>query len=286
MAEEKAKKTSSDPQVIKKEDKTVEIRLVIPWKKVEEERKKAIEELAASTNLPGFRKGKAPSKLIEEKLDPARIREEILSHLLPQAYIEVVRQNDLKPIIDPRIQLDGALEDGKDWSFIAVTCEAPDVNLGNYKEEIQKITSKSKIVVPGKEPEAPKFDEIVNALLQSVKVAIPSILIEREADRLLAQTLDEIKKLGMSLDQYLASTGKTAETLRAEYAQKAQSDLKLEFALQKVAESEKITVDEPEIEKTIEGAKTPEEKRSLQANRYVLASIIRQQKTLDFLKSL
>jgi len=116
-------------------------------------------------------------------------------------------------------------------------------------------------------------------------VTIPVVIIEREADRLLSQTLDEVKKLGMSLDQYLSSTGKTAEQLRAEYAKKAQDDIKLEFILQKVAAEEKITVEDSEIERTIANAK-PEEKESLTANKYLLASIIRQQKTLDFLKSL
>lgn len=89
----------------------------------------------------------------------------------------------------------------------------------------------------------------------------------------------------MTLDQYLSSTGKTVETLRAEYTSKAQTDLKLEFVLQKVAQIEKITVDDSEIEKTIENAK-PEERESLKANRYLLASILRQQKTLDFLRNL
>lgn len=89
----------------------------------------------------------------------------------------------------------------------------------------------------------------------------------------------------MSLDQYLSSSGKTAEALRSENATKAEADLKLDFILQKVAETEKITVDEAEIEKTITNAKA-EEQQSLRANKYLLASIIRQQKTLDFLRSL
>ena len=235
--------------------------------------------------MPGFRKGKAPKKLLEEKLDKARVREEVLRKLLPKSYIEAVEEHKIKPIMDPRIHVEGELIEGKDWQFHAVTCEMPEVNLYGYKEEIKKITAKSKIVVPGKEPELPKFDDIVKALLESTKITIPRILIEREADRLLSQTLDEIKRLGMTLDQYLSSTGKTAETLRAEYAGKAQADIKLEFALQKVAETEKITVDEAEITKTIENAR-PEEKQGLESNRYLLASIIRQQKTLDYLKGL
>jgi len=269
----------------KTQDGSIELKISIPWELVKKQWDIVVAEMVKNTNLAGFRKGKAPKKLVEEKLDNAKVREEVLRHLLPQAYIEAVKEHNLKPIMDPRIHIEGELVEGKDWQFHALTTEAPEVDLNGYKDEIKKVTAKSKIIIPGKEPEAPKFDDIVKALLTSVKIAIPHVLIDREVDRLLSQTLDEIKRLGMTLDQYLSSTGKTAEQLRAEYAQKADNDLRLEFALQKIAESEKITVDDSEIEKTIQNAK-PEEKQSLSANKYLLASIIRQQKTLDFLKSL
>lgn len=281
-----ADKTQTNKTVLEKtQDGTIELKMTIPWAIIKKEWDIVVAEMVKNTDLPGFRKGKAPNKLVEGKLDKAKIRDEVIRRILPQAYIEAVKEHNLKPIMDPRIHIEGELLDEKDWQFHAITSEAPAVALNGYKEEIKKVTAKSKIVVPGKEQEQPKLDDIVKALLASAKIAIPKVLIEREVDRLLSQTLDEIKRLGMSLDQYLSSTGKTVEMLRAEYASKAEADLKLEFALQKVAESEKITVDDSEIEKTIENAK-PEEKESLTANKYLLASIIRQQKTLDFLKNM
>jgi trigger factor len=126
----------------------------------------------------------------------------------------------------------------------------------------------------------------MGALLKALKITIPQLLIDAEVDRLLSQTLDEIKKLGLTLDQYLASTGKTPEQLRADYAQKAENDIKIEFALQKIAESEKITVEQKEIDEAITQAKSEQEKASLESNKYLLANILRQQKTLDFLKNL
>jgi len=269
----------------KGQDGTIELRIILPWKDIQVEWKKAVEALAVNVNLPGFRKGKAPISLVEEKLDKGKVKDEIIKHLLPPAYANAIRENNIKPIIDPQIHVDGELVEGKDWLFHALTCEFPVIDLGDYKAEIKKITAKSKIVVPGKESEAPKFDEIVGKLLESSKVIIPGILIQREADRLISQMLDEIKKLGMTLESYLTSTGKTAEDLRADYAKKAETDLKLEFVLQKISQDEKINVEEAEIQKTIDNAK-PEEKDSLEANKYLLASIIRQQKTLDFLKNL
>lgn len=281
----KAKVETNVTTIERTPDGTIELKLVLPWALIEKEWDVAVEELAKSANLPGFRKGKAPKKLVEEKLDQAKIKDEVIRKLLPTVYAQALKDNNIRPVIDPQIHIDGQLEDGKDWTFHALTCEVPVVDLGNYKEAVKKITAKSKIIVPGKETESPKFDEIVGSLMESATVKIPAILVQKEADRLISQMLDEIKKLGMTLDQYLASTNKTAEDIRAEYAKKAESDLKLEFVLQKISQEEKITVEDAEIQKTIDNA-VPEERASLQANKYLLASIIRQQKTLDFLKNL
>jgi trigger factor len=95
-----------------------------------------------------------------------------------------------------------------------------------------------------------------------------------------------IKSLGLTLEQYLGSTNKTPEKLREDFAEKAQNDIKIEFVLAKIAETEKITVEEKEIEEAIHTAKTDAERANLEQNRHLLSSIIRQQKTLDFLRNL
>ena len=273
-------------KITRSEDGTISLSITIPVSEVKKTREVVLEELAKNAKVAGFRKGKAPKKLVEEKIDPTSVREEVLRALLPKFYIEAINEHKVKPVMDPRVHIPGTLTFDKDWEFEAVTCEAPEVDLNVYKTKISSITAKSKIIVPGKEPEKPKIDEIIKVLLENVKVDVPKPLIEREADRLLSQTLDEIKRLGLTLDQYLASTSKTADALRADYEAKATSDLKLEFALQKIAETEKITVEEKDLQATIDKAKTPQERQNLEANKYLLASIIRQQKTLDFLTSL
>lgn len=271
--------------ITKKEDNTIELKVAIPWEEVKKIHEEVVEEAVKASNLSGFRKGKAPKKLVEKNLDKEKIREEVLKKLLPKAYIEAVKKHNVSPIINPKIHVE-KLDDEKDWEFTAITCEAPTVGLDKYKENVQKITAKSKIIVPGKEQQKPNFEEIMKTILESVNVKIPQILIDHEVERLLAQTLDEIKRLGLTLDQYLSSTGKNPQNLRDEYAKKAENDLKLEFTLQQIAEEERITVDEKEIEEAVNKAKDENERKNLEANRYLLANILRQQKTLDFIKNL
>ena len=275
-----------ESEITRQEDGTIVLNITIPHSLIKKTTEDVIIQTAQEASIPGFRKGKAPKKLVADKIDKGKVKEETLGKLLPQAYAEAVKKHDIKPILNPRIHVD-ELSDDKDWQFTASTCEAPEVDLDNYKEEIKKLTAKSKIIVPGKEErgEIP-VNELLNTLIQGTKIKVSKIIVEQEVERLLAQTLDEIKRLGLTLDQYLSSIKKTAEDLRKEYEKKALSDIKLEFALSKIAEEEKISVSEKDVEDAIKSAKDESERKGLEANRYLLASIIRQQKTLDFIKNL
>ena len=247
----------------RQEDGTIQLTITIPWSVVKKAKEVALEAYLASSQLPGFRKGKAPKKLVEDNLNQDHLREEVLRKLLPEGYVEALKEHALKPILNPKIHVE-KLEDDKDWTFTAFTAEAPIITLGDYKEAVKKVTAKSKIVVPGKEQAPANFEDIAKAILETATVRIPKIIIDQEVDRLLAQTLDEVKRLGLTLDQYLASTGRNTEALRQEYEKKAENDIKLEFLLQKIAEDEKITVEEKEIDEAITQAKTDAEKQNLQ----------------------
>lgn len=269
----------------KQQDGTIKLTITIPKGDIKTVHEQILSEYVKGVKVDGFRKGNAPQSLVKKRINDEEIREKVLKKLLPQIYSQAVQDNNIKPIMNPKIHI-GKMDEGEDWEFTALTCEMPDVDLGTYKESVKKITAKSKIIIPGQEQKKPENTEVMKALLESVKIKIPGILIEQEADRLLSQLLNDIKKLGLSLDQYLASTNRTPEDLRQEYAERAEEDMKLEFALQKIAEIEKIIIEQKEIDEAIQKAKDDNERKSLEGNRYLLAAILRQQKTLDFLLNL
>lgn len=266
-------------------DGTITLSITLPKEDVQKAWEEEINHAVANAELPGFRKGKAPRDLVEGKLDKTRLQEDVLRLLLPQAYTKAVEEHKLKPIMSPRIHIE-KVEEGSDWVFSATVCEAPLVVLGDYKSEVKKLTAKSKIIVPGKEPEKLNMDELIAQLLKHVTITVPQILIETEVDRLLSQLLDEVKSLRLSLDQYLSSTHKTIDLLKKEYEDRARQDIIFEFTLQKIAEEENITVEPKEIDEAIAKAKDEKERKNLSDNMYLLATILRQQKTLDYLKNL
>lgn len=265
----------------------IELTMTVPWAKAQTEYEKTVDELVKTAEVDGFRKGKAPREVVEKKLDKNKIYQIVLENLLQTVYPESVKQQEIKPITEPRITIE-KLEEGKDWIFRAVTCERPEIELGDYKKEIAGAKAQANLWVPGKDPKEAKkeidFGQIVKAFLQTVKIELPDILVENEVNRQLAQLLDEVKKLGLTLEQYLVSSGKTVESLRQEYAQKASAEMTMEFALEEVANKEKISVEEADIEKFLKEITDPKTKEALEKNRYLAASLIRRQKTLDFLR--
>lgn len=269
----------------RKPDGTIELTVVIPWATALKAREEIEEELIKEVQIAGFRKGAAPKNIAKAKLNPEHVKEEMLRKIIGKAYNEAVEKEKLFPIISPRIHID-VFEDGTDIMFTAETCEEPKVELGKYKEAIQKITAKSKIVVPGKEEEKPTVDDVLTAGISTTNIQIPDVLVENEISRLLSQMLDELKKIGLTLDQYLSSRNLNPEQLREEYKKKAEYDLKLEFFLRKVSDEEKIVVEKEDIQKALNTIENPKEREEIMKNPYLVASIIRQQKTLDFLTQL
>jgi FKBP-type peptidyl-prolyl cis-trans isomerase (trigger factor) len=83
------------------------------------------------------------------------------------------------------------------------------------------------------------------------KIEIPTILIESETRRTEAQFKDDIARMGHSLEEYLGQAKKTIEDLRKEWQPYAEKKAKLQIVLNKIAEAEKISVDETEIEKEV-----------------------------------
>lgn len=283
--EEKQSVKQERYSVSKAVDNTINIKIVIPWHEVEKVRKEVSNELVKEVQVPGFRKGKAPRDIAEVKLSKEKVNEEVLKKVLTKEYVEAVKANNIQPVLNPKIHIE-AFDEGTNLEFVAETCEEPVVDLGNYKDEVKKVNASSKIVVPGKEEKKPTLEEILETILKVVKVTIPKILAEQEANRLLSQLLDELKTIGVSLDQFLASRGKTGDEIRAEYMEKAEKDLKLEFLLRKIADSEKITVEEKDIQEALASITDEKQKKEVMANPYFLAAIIRQQKTIDFLSKI
>jgi FKBP-type peptidyl-prolyl cis-trans isomerase (trigger factor) len=272
-------------------DGTLELTITLPWQTIAATYDVVVEDFVKTAEMPGFRKGKAPKKMVEDSLEKTKVYEEAIKRLVPKAYTDAVEEHKLKPIVMPSIELKDAQE-GKDWVILAKTAEKPEVKLGDYKKAVASLKAEktNKIFVPGKDAPAdnpknakPKLDELLAKLLTAVTVTIPPMLVEHEVNHSLSQLVDQTKKLGLTVEQYLSSTGRTAESVRKEFADQASRNLTLEFALEAIADAESIVATEEDINKLLATAKSDDERKALANEQYYLSTVVRRQKTLDFL---
>jgi FKBP-type peptidyl-prolyl cis-trans isomerase (trigger factor) len=295
MADHKTEIKEKITSVVAKEGNgNVQITFTIPFPAVKKAQDDTIAEMAGDMEIPGFRKGKAPIEKVREKIPQNQLIEHSLGHLLPEALADAVEEHKLKIAIYPKWELLSA-KDGEDWQVKGTTCELPEVNLGDYKKLIEGAKRANKLWTPGKgEPDKPKEPTredmenlVISTLLENIKVEIPQILIEDEADSRLSNLLSRIEKLGLALESYLASVNKKPEDLRAEYASQAKSAISLDLILNKIVLEEKIEVDEKELSEALSVAQAsqPDSGDSEQRKR-LLESILKRRKALDFLVQL
>jgi FKBP-type peptidyl-prolyl cis-trans isomerase (trigger factor) len=226
---------------------------------------------------------------VEKKVSPEDLIEKTLAKILPEALGQAITENKLKPAIYPKFELIKA-DDNANWQVRAVTCELPQVEVGDYKKLITDNLKKVIITPQTKEKtQEQKEQEVIKLLIETIKIKMPKILIDEEVNSRLSQLLNRIEKLGLNLDSYLASVGKTPQTVRDEYTVQAQNTIALELILQKIAEEQQIKVDEKQIDEVIKvsGAdpKTSE-KLNTPEQRLFIASILRKKAALESLTAL
>lgn len=94
-------------------------------------------------NVPGFRKGKAPRKIIEQLYGQEVFFEDAANAIIPDAYAKACIESELDIVSQPKISVT-QLEKGKPFVFEAEVAVRPEVELGNYKGvEVSKVDTEA-----------------------------------------------------------------------------------------------------------------------------------------------
>lgn len=109
---------------------------------------KKLAEVAKTVKMPGFRAGKTPKAMIEQRYRPS-VLGEVLDDMVRDATNELIAETKIRPALTPEIKLD-KFEDGKDIQFVVETEVLPEITLGDFS----KISlTKSVAKVPAEEVE-------------------------------------------------------------------------------------------------------------------------------------
>ncbi|MCC5577805.1 trigger factor [Microtetraspora sp. AC03309] len=96
----------------------VKLTVEVPFEELEPSLQAAYKKVAQQVRVPGFRPGKVPARIIEQRFGRAVVLEETLNDALPKLYGQAVDETDVFPVSQPEIEVT-KIEDGSQVEFTA-----------------------------------------------------------------------------------------------------------------------------------------------------------------------
>ena len=109
----------------------VKLTVEVPFDELSPSLDAAYKTIAQQINIPGFRKGKVPSRVIDQRVGRAAVLEEAVNQILPKAYEEALRENDVQPLGRPDVEVT-EIQDGQSLTFTAEVDVMPEFELPDY----------------------------------------------------------------------------------------------------------------------------------------------------------
>src|SRR3989304_1896028 len=90
----------------------------------------AYKNLSKSANIQGFRKGKAPRKILEQHYKE-RVESDVLQRIIPKTFAEAIKEHNIRPVTQPNVE-DIKMEHGEPLSFSVTVETLPDITVKDF----------------------------------------------------------------------------------------------------------------------------------------------------------
>ena len=110
----------------------VKLSVEVPFDELKPSLDKAYRSIAQQVSIPGFRKGKVPPRLIDQRVGRAEVLQEAINDAIPQHYSAAVREHEVKVLGQPDVQVT-ELADNEKVAFTAEVDVRPEFELPDYK---------------------------------------------------------------------------------------------------------------------------------------------------------
>lgn len=296
-----AEKTAAESPVI---DNTI-IKITIPWEKAEPAYHSARQSFAQTVKAPGFRKGKVPPDVAEKLMGTAKIIEKALEKVLPDIYMEKVKEEKRLPLTHPELR-GVKLDIGSDWIVEAEIAERPEIKLGDYKkvvteakkhvrkeleEQEKKNLAENKEAKPFTDVQKKEatLEHIYQDLVGTIKPKIQDLLVRREVEYDIQQLGRQLQAMNFTFQEYLERRKMTETELTQQMAASALGRLQIIFVLDEIAKENKLDVTDKEIdayiEEKVEAIIRTQYAKNMEYRQMVGQTLLRQ-KVSDFLLAL
>ncbi len=187
--------------MIKKLPKSkIEFKLVIVWNKWKIFLDEAVEKISKEIKIEGFRPGKAPRKIVEQKVGVDSILSAAAESAVKKHYPKKLEELKMDIIGSPEVSIT-KLEEGEDLELLIVASVMPDIEVKGYEDEIKKINSdyaKEKIEIAQ--------DHISKELDKLAKSRAKLITVRRSAKESDSVVVDfEVKQNGIVIEGGVAN---------------------------------------------------------------------------------
>ena len=110
----------------------VRLTVEVPFAELKPNLDAAYEKIAGQVNVPGFRKGKVPARVIDQRFGRGPVLEEAINSALPELYSKAVQENKIEAIGRPEVEVT-EFADGAELKFTAEVDVRPEFDLPEYK---------------------------------------------------------------------------------------------------------------------------------------------------------
>ena len=106
------------------------LRIEVPTEIVNREIDEAYKNISKSANIQGFRKGKAPRKILEQHYKE-RVESDVLQRIIPKSFAEAIKEHNIRPVTQPNVE-DIKMEHGAPLSFSVTVETLPDITIKDF----------------------------------------------------------------------------------------------------------------------------------------------------------
>ena len=110
----------------------VKMTVQLPFEELQPSFDEAYKAIGKQVNVPGFRKGKVPARVIEQRFGRGAVLEEVINDAVPKAYETALREQEIVPVGRPEVDVT-EIEDGQHVTFTAEVDVRPEFDLPDYK---------------------------------------------------------------------------------------------------------------------------------------------------------
>ncbi|MFC5060937.1 trigger factor [Actinomycetospora atypica] len=109
----------------------VRLAVEVPFDELKPTFDQAYKKIAQQVRVPGFRPGKAPARILDQRLGRGVVLEEVVNTAVPQKYGEAVGEAEINPLGQPEIEVT-SIEDGDKIAFTAEVDVRPSIELPDF----------------------------------------------------------------------------------------------------------------------------------------------------------